>query len=615
MAMQPFVRPDDRRRPQTDRGDSTAASQLAAVGNAHSVGRLEIRSENDVVGARQMARRFAEFSGFQHRDQTRLATAVSELARNAFAYAGSGVVEFLLELDVSPQMCWCQVSDEGPGIENLEDVLGGNLRSEPRLGLGLARGRRLVERFEIASKPGNGTAVLIGLSLPPRARRIDRDKLTVVARALGDKTGSDRLAVLRDQNHELMQALDEIKRKEEETRLLAAELSDTNRGVVALYAELDERAEQLRKASESKTRFLSNMSHEFRTPLNSVLALSRLLLDRIDGELAPEQERQITYIRRAAEGLLEMVNDLLDLAKVEAGKAEVVVRAFSVSDLFGGLRGALKPLLSNQLVDLVFETPAELPEIESDEAKVTQILRNLISNALKFTERGEVRVGASAQSGRNAVNFWVKDTGIGIAKADQGCIFEEFAQIDSSLQRRVKGTGLGLSLSLSLANALGGSLAVESELGKGATFTLTLPIAAHDLVRPPTKEQDAKKKILLIDDDETFRYVMRQIITNHVGYRMLEARDGVEGMQLAKTQQPDAIIVDLQMPNMDGFSVLQELAVDPSTSLTPVIVSTSLTVNSELKARMPAGTRVISKNTISRETVGIFLSEIFRESA
>jgi signal transduction histidine kinase/CheY-like chemotaxis protein len=589
-------------------------SELAGIANPHTVGRSEIRSENDVVGARQKARRFAELAGFQHRDQTRLATAVSELARNAFAYGGSGVVEFLLELDVSPQMCWCRVADKGPGIENVEDVLAGNLRSEPRPGLGLARVRRLVERFEIASKAGKGTVVLIGLSLPPRARRIDCDKLGVVARALGDEIRSDRLAVLRDQNHELMQALDEIRRKEEETRQLAAELSDTNRGVVALYAELDERAEQLRKASESKTRFLSNMSHEFRTPLNSVLALSRLLLDRIDGELTPEQERQITYIRRAAEGLLEMVNDLLDLAKVEAGKAEVALHAFSVSDLFGGLRGALKPLLATRQVDLVFETPADLPEIVSDEAKVTQILRNLISNALKFTERGEVRVGARARPEKSAVDFWVKDTGIGIAKANQERIFEEFAQIDSSLQRKVKGTGLGLSLSRSLANALGGSLAVESDLGNGATFTLTLPIAAGDSVRAPVEPQEAKRKVLLIDDDETFRYVMRQIITSNAGYRMLEARDGIEGMELAKTERPDVIIVDLQMPNMDGFSVLQELAIDPSTSLTPVIVSTSLTVNSELKARMPPGTRVISKNTISRETVGLFLAEIFRES-
>jgi signal transduction histidine kinase len=587
---------------------------LAEIANPHTVGRSEIRSENDVVAARQKARLFAELAGFQHRDQTRLATAVSELARNAFAYAGSGIVEFLLELDASPQMCWCRVADKGPGIESVEDVLAGNFRFEPRTGLGLARVRRLVERFEIASKPGEGTVVLIGLSLPPRARRIDRDKMGVIARAVGDETGADRLAVLRDQNHELMQALDEIRRKEEETRQLTAELSDTNRGVVALYAELDERAEQLRNASESKTRFLSNMSHEFRTPLNSVLALSRLLLDRIDGELAPEQERQITYIRRAAEGLLEMVNDLLDLAKVEAGKAEVALRAFSVSDLFGGLRGALKPLLANRQVDLVFETPAELPEIVSDEAKVTQILRNLISNALKFTERGEVRVGARARPEKNAVDFWVKDTGIGIAKTDQDRIFEEFAQIDSSLQRKVKGTGLGLSLSRSLANALGGSLVVESELGKGAIFTLTLPISGGDSARPPVEQQEAKKKVLLIDDDETFRYVMRQIITSNAGYRMLEARDGIEGMELARTQQPDVIIVDLQMPNMDGFSVLKELAIDSSTSLTPVIVSTSLTVNSELKARMPPGTRIISKNAISRETVGLFLAETLRES-
>ena len=182
---------------------------------------------------------------------------------------------------------------------------------------------------------------------------------------------------MREQNRELIQALEDIRKREEESRELTRELGDTNRGVVALYAELDERNEQLRKASELKTRFLSNMSHEFRTPLNSILALSRLLLDRIDGDLAPEQERQVGYIRRSAEALLEMVNDMLDLAKVEAGKVDVRPIPFTVPDLFGALRGALKPLLTNPSVELVFEAAKECPELYTDEAKVSQILREL----------------------------------------------------------------------------------------------------------------------------------------------------------------------------------------------------------------------------------------------
>src|SRR5262249_53820018 len=214
---------------------------------------------------------------------------------------------------------------------------------------------------------------------------------------------------------ELMQSLEEIRRRDEESKQLNQELGDTNRGVVALYAELDERAEQLRQASELKTRFLSNMSHEFRTPLNSVLALSRLLLDRIDGQLTAEQERQVGYIRRSAESLLDMVNDLLDLAKVEAGKVDVKSSRFTVSNLFGGLRGALKPLMTSPSVELVFDAPRDVPELYTDEGKLTQILRNLISNALKFTEAGEVTVTARHDDESGTIRFAVRDTGIGIA--------------------------------------------------------------------------------------------------------------------------------------------------------------------------------------------------------
>src|SRR5262249_13738163 len=213
-------------------------------------------------------------------------------------------------------------------------------RSQSGMGLGLVGARRLMDRFDIESKPGKGTIVDLGHQLRARKGRLTQGKLSEIAAALKRENAIDPLAALRDQNRELMQSLEEIRRRDEESKQLNQELGDTNRGVVALYAELDERAEQLRKASELKTRFLSNMSHEFPTPLNSILALSRLLLDRIDGELAPEQERQVGYIRRSAESLLELVNDLLDLAKVEAGKVEVKATSFIVSNLFGALRGA-----------------------------------------------------------------------------------------------------------------------------------------------------------------------------------------------------------------------------------------------------------------------------------
>jgi signal transduction histidine kinase/CheY-like chemotaxis protein len=569
---------------------------------------VPIENEGDVVAVRQRAHRLAELLGFERQDQTRIATAVSELARNAFSYAGGGRAEFILDPATSPQVFHVRISDKGPGIADVQTILDGQYRSKSGMGLGILGARRLMDHFKIDSKPGKGTTVEIGHTLPQRAAPVLRAKLTEIAATLQKDSSSDPLEVLRQQNRELMQSLEDIRRKDEESQQLDQELNDTNRGVVALYAELDERAEQLRQASELKTKFLSNMSHEFRTPLNSVLALSRLLLDRIDGELTPEQERQVGYIRRSAESLLELVNDLLDLAKVEAGKVDIRPSEFTIENLFSGLRGVLKPLLTGQAVELTFIIPDKVPTLFTDEAKVAQILRNLISNALKFTEQGEVRVSASFDADKGRLNLSVRDTGIGVAPQDQDRIFDEFSQVDTRIQKRVKGTGLGLPLSKSLAELLGGELTIESVPGQGSIFTLSIPPERSD-PRARHLADGARKRVLLIDDDETFRYVMRQIISNEPRYEFIEAVDGDVGLKAAREQNPDVIILDLQMPTMDGFTVLQELGADSRTSVTPVIVSTSMNVNAELKARLPAGTRVISKNTISRENVSLFLRD------
>ena len=400
---------------------------------------VPVESEGDVVAVRQRARRLAELLGFERQDQTRIATAVSELARNAFGYAGGGRAEFIIDNSAAPQIFRIRISDKGKGIAQLQEILDGRYRSPHGMGLGLVGARRLMDHFKIDSVVGKGTMVEIGHDLPLRAGPITRNRLGEISDILQRENAADPLAALREQNRELMQSLEEIRRRTEESSALNQELGDTNRGVVALYAELDERAEQLRKASELKTRFLSNMSHEFRTPLNSVLALSRLLLDRIDGDLTPEQERQVGYIRRSAEGLLELVNDMLDLAKVEAGKVDVKSVTFTVHQLFGGLRGALRPLTTRQSVELIFDHPDDLPELYTDEGKVTQILRNLISNALKFTEQGEVRVTARRDQASGFVVFAVRDTGIGIDPRDHERIFEEFSQVDTRLQRKAKG--------------------------------------------------------------------------------------------------------------------------------------------------------------------------------
>ncbi|GAB3776333.1 ATP-binding protein [Ramlibacter monticola] len=270
-----------------------------------------------------------------------------------------------------------------------------------------------------------------------------------------------------------------LERSQQEAHALRTELEETNRGVLALYAELDAQADQLRQATELKSRFLAYMSHEFRTPINSIRSITRLLLDRVDGPLTEEQEKQVSFIQQNASEFAEMVDDLLDLAKVEAGRVEISPAWFEMVDLFSALRGMFKPVLTNPAVNLVFEEPQDVPRLYTDDRKLSQILRNFISNALKFTPRGEVRVSAKFESDER-VTFSVADSGIGIAPEFHRTIFEDFSQVQSPLQKRLRGTGLGLSLSRKLAELLGGSVGLTSEPGKGSVFHVTIPVRLQD---------------------------------------------------------------------------------------------------------------------------------------
>lgn len=677
--------------------------------------RLAIRYEQDVVQARQRTREIAEQLGFDVQDQARLATAVSEIARNAFQYAGGGTVEFSVAGE--PQSFLVQIQDQGSGIPDLASVLEGRYASETGMGLGIVGAKRLMDSFEMASLPA-GTTVIMGKALPKRAPRVTDQQLQQLRETVGRSPQSPYEEIQR-QNQELLRALAELRKREEELIRLNQELEDTNRGVVALYAELDEKADSLQKANELKTRFLSNMSHEFRTPLNSVLSLSRMLLSRMDGDLTSEQEKQVTFIHKAADGLSELVNDLLDLAKVEAGKIEVHPSAFQVSDLFATLRGMLRPLLvQGASVSLIFEEPDGICPLYTDEGKVAQILRNFISNALKFTEQGEVRI--SAKQTDQTVTFSVADTGIGIAPDDQERIFEDFIQIASRLQTQVKGTGLGLPLSRKLAELLGGSVSVSSHLGKGSTFSATIPIAhpeataalplwqstwqlqpdrlpilaiedqaetlfiyekhlqesKYQLIAARTLEQarqaleqlrpaailldimlegqngwtflrelkgaetgaipiivitviDNQKQamalgadgflikpvdrlllldklnrlishqpqtILLIDDDPADRYIVKQLLTRS-SLNTLEATSAREGLELARLEQPAAIVLDLVMPEMNGFEVLDRLKRDPATRLIPVIIHTSTQLDAAAQSSLAQQTvAILSKD-------------------
>ena len=686
---------------------------------------LEIRFEQDVVMTRQRTRQLAELLGFETQDQTRLATAVSEIARNAFQYAGRGKVEFCIE-GTSGQTFLISIRDQGPGIGNLKTILDGQYKSATGMGLGIIGTKRLMDRFEIESIPGRGTTVLMGKALPKRAPLVTANRLAEIADELIRRSPQNPFEEIQQQNQELLRALEDLRKREEQLTQVNRELEDTNRGVVALYAELDEKADSLKRASELKTRFLSNMSHEFRTPLNSILSLSRMLLDRIDGELTPEQEKQVTFIQKAAEGLSDLVNDLLDLAKVEAGKVVLHPTKFEVSELFATLRGMLRPMLAhNSSITLIFEEPRNIPTLYTDEGKVAQILRNFISNALKYTPEGEVRIRARATG--NTITFSVADTGIGISPEDKERIFEDFVQLESPIQRKVRGTGLGLPLSRRLAELLGGSISLTSTVGVGSTFSASIPLvysganeessvpqiawqidpaakailvvednaetlftyekylqgsnyqliparsleeakqallgfkpvaiildillekgntwtflgqlkenqatqnipilvvsvvnnekqarslgADGFLIKPVDRwlllnklntliKQDRHQKLLVVDDDLVSRYLLKQHLAE-THFSIIEAVDGREGLRLAQTENPQAIILDLVMPEMSGIEVLDQLKSNPLTRDIPVIINTSRSLEAEEQRELAERTvAILSKESLSQE--------------
>jgi signal transduction histidine kinase/CheY-like chemotaxis protein len=539
---------------------------------------IAIAAETDIVLVRSRTRRLAELIGFDAQDQTRITTAISEIARNAYEHGRGGHIGFHLTGETTPPSFVIVVRDRGPGIANLAAVQLGSHESATGMGVGLLGARRLMDTFAITSKAGEGTTVRLEKMLPRSAPSVTSSLLKRITDALSAEGTGDAIEEITRQNQQILLQMDELRSRQEDLQRLNQELQDTNRGVVALYAELDERADHLRRADELKSKFLSHMSHEFRTPLNSILALSRLLLSRSDGELTAEQETQVRFIRKAAENLTELVDDLLDLAKVEAGKTVVVPSPFTVTSLFGALRGMLRPLLVGDGVALVFEDPIDVPSLDTDEAKVSQILRNFISNAIKFTESGEVRVWATADRATNMVSLHVRDTGVGIAAEDIDIIFEEFGQVAHRLQGRVKGTGLGLPLAKKLAELLGGNITVESTPGNGSTFSVTVPRVYH-ADEPADADQDwvlepGRTPVLLVEDDPADALAIERLLAGSI-YQPLRARTVRAARRVMQSIRPEAILLDILLMGDESWRLLLELRDGVASAEIPLIVTSS----------------------------------------
>ncbi len=336
--------------------------------------------------------------------------------------------------------------------------------------------------------------------------------------------------------------------------------------------ELSQQAvKEMREIDRVKTQFLANMSHELRTPLNSIIGFSRVILKGIDGPITDLQQQDLNAIYSSGQHLLGLINDVLDIAKIEAGKMELSFDDINVSDIITSVMSTATGLVKDKPIKLLRQIDADLPIVRADPIRLRQVLLNLLSNAAKFTEEGEIIVHASVQAGPAGlpeILVSVADTGPGISQEDQTKLFQPFSQVDDSPTRKTGGTGLGLSISQQLIQLHGGRIGVHSEPGKGSTFYFTLPIQRP---KAAEKEEHRGKPILAIDDDRQVLALYERYLGPQ-GYDVIGVTDPSKALERARALKPFAITLDIMMPTIDGWQVLTELKRDPETRDIPVII-------------------------------------------
>ena len=354
-----------------------------------------------------------------------------------------------------------------------------------------------------------------------------------------------------------------------------------------LFGEIEEKGQQLAIASKHKSQFLASMSHELRTPLNAIIGVTEMLLEdardlKRDDELEP-----LERVVRAARHLLALINDVLDLSKVEAGRMELHLESFALAPLIEDVGKTIEPMATKNVNRIVIDCPADLGAAHADQTRLRQALLNLASNANKFTEKGTVTIAARQQhaDGREWITIAVTDTGIGMTEEQMGRLFQEFSQADSSTARKYGGTGLGLAISRHFCRLMGGDITVESKPGEGSTFTIRLPRMVRGDEAPATQgraearaepahpiaEDEEEPLILVVDDDPT----VRDLVARHLeraGFAVVAARGGQEGLRLVRELRPAAVTLDIMMPDLDGWTVLAAIKGDPALAGIPVVL-------------------------------------------
>ncbi|MFG1642465.1 ATP-binding protein [Amycolatopsis sp. NPDC049252] len=567
--------------------------------------RLPVSAETDVFTVRRCGREVAAAVGLEGQDQVRVATVLSDLGRDLVHAGVKATVRFVLQ-------------ETPPALVVEFGWAGGAAEAVLRTGRDTAD--RLMDGVRVSQDGGQHLVSLHKLR-SPAARTPAPADLARLREVLEQRGVSTPMDELRAQNQELLETLESLEAKSQELmrlneeleetnhgvvalyKELSEELEETNRGVVALYAELNEKSSQLKAASEAKTRFWSNISHELRAPINSVIGLARLLTGPGADPLTDDQRRQVELVNDAGSTLLSLVNELLDTAKAESGRLVAQPTQVDLTVVCLQLRGALRSTVNSREVKLVIEEPDPVPPLLTDETMLVRILRNLLSNSLKFTERGEVRLVIDTDE--DNVRFTVSDTGIGIPDDQQERVFEEFHQVRNDLQAGVAGTGLGLPYARRLAEILGGGLTLSSEHGRGTTVVLALP-------RPdPRRATPAGVgSLLIVDDDADFRDRLARLV-HGVSADVRHAADGREAIEVLDEHRPGLIFLDLFMPGMNGKEVLQVLREKPELRDIPVVVVTSSAPDGlDLTgAGLRAG--LLLKSQVTPETLKLAIGEAF----
>jgi signal transduction histidine kinase len=532
----------------------------------HRILSTRIASDQGLVAVRDRTRQVGDVFGLDDLQRTRLITAVSELARNAVDYAGGGRIDFAFRAASAdaPQAIIVTIADKGPGIAHLEAILAGTHRIDGKTMLGIAGARRLVDGFEIASAPQDGTAVTLEMRLGPQVPLVDAGGLAVRVEKLAQRKLQTPVEELEQQNREMLLTLEELRLRQSE----------------------------LERADERKDEFLAMLAHELRNPLSAIGTALELLKRKRDAGAADVQ-RLTGLLSRQTEQLARLVNDLLDMSRVTRGKIELNREPILLADLIDQALEMTQGAISAKAHRVDYQPPPDDVWIKADRVRFRQILSNLLHNAVRYTpHRGLLRI--VTRSDNDLVQVAVQDNGIGISADMLPRVFDLFAQADTGLGRNDAGLGIGLTLVQRLVTAHGGTVTAASEgLGQGSTFTVMVPRLPAAAV-PASTQADVyaprrgRLRVLLIDDNVDAVHGLSQLLED-AGHTVATAGTGEEGIATAAAFLPHAVIIDIGLPDVDGFEVAVSLRSRATTANSTLIALSGYTANAMVERGTEAG--------------------------